>query len=305
MVAGVAGELLQRRDVLGKTGTPEAHSGLQEFRSDPVVVTHASGHLGDVRAELVADVGDLVDERDLRCEEGVGGELDHLGAGEVGAHDRGPEHGIEVGDGIGSRLVFGLGPDDDPVGLEEVLDRGALLEELGAGHVGRRAQVALDRVAGSDRNGALHDQDVLAAVGELVDHWHHAREVGVAGIGRRRVDADEQQPGRIEKLTHVGCEGQPLGVLGDQLLQPRLVNRDLPSLQRIDLLGDDVAGGDGVPELGEAGGADQTHPADADHPDRRLFAHGFTCFGVGGLISPTERAMPSIWSAVRVCSRLL
>ena len=39
---------------------------------------HAPGYLADVGAHFLADVGDLVDERDLGGQEGVGGVLDQL-----------------------------------------------------------------------------------------------------------------------------------------------------------------------------------------------------------------------------------
>ena len=39
-----------------------------------------------------------------------------------------------------------------------------------------------------------------------------AREVGVAGVGRRRADGDEQQPRVLERVGEVGREVQPLAV---------------------------------------------------------------------------------------------
>ena len=54
VVAGVAGELLQRRGVLWKARAPEAKSRLQERRADPLVEAHAAGDLGHVGAHLLA-----------------------------------------------------------------------------------------------------------------------------------------------------------------------------------------------------------------------------------------------------------
>ena len=90
-------------------------------------------HLGDVRAGHLADVGDLVDERDLGGQEGVGGELDHLGAGDVGAHERRVERRVELDHRVAGPVA--VVADDDAVGAQEVVDRRALLEELGAGDV--------------------------------------------------------------------------------------------------------------------------------------------------------------------------
>ena len=94
----------------------------------------------DVGADLLADVGDLVDEGDLGREEGVRGELDHLGGGDVGAHDLAAERPVERCDLVGGPLVAGVGADHHPVGVQEVLDRRALLEELRAGDVGEAGQ---------------------------------------------------------------------------------------------------------------------------------------------------------------------
>ena len=147
VVARVARELLQRGDVLREAGAAEADPGLQELRADAVVQAHPARDLDDVGAGLLAHVGDLVDERDLRRQEGVGGELDHLGALDVGAHERRLERRVELDDRVAGPVA--LVADDDAVGLEEVLDRRALLEELGAGHVAGSPCPARRRRAGS------------------------------------------------------------------------------------------------------------------------------------------------------------
>ena len=180
MVAGVAGQHLQRADVLGEAGAAVADPGAQEGGADPLVEAHPAGDLADVGADLLADVGDLVDEGDLGRQEGVGGELDHLGAGDVGVEDLAAERLVERRDRGSGLLVAGVGADHDPVGVHEVRDRGALLEELGAGDVGQPGQVAADRLAGPGRDRALHDQHVVAVVGQLLDHRRGP------GRGRRR-----------------------------------------------------------------------------------------------------------------------
>ena len=100
VVAGVAGELLQRVDVLREAAAAEADARLQELGPDAVVEAHPPRDLDDVGAGLLADVRDLVDERDLGRQERVGGELDHLGAGDVGAHERRVQRRVELGDGV-------------------------------------------------------------------------------------------------------------------------------------------------------------------------------------------------------------
>src|SRR3954447_140128 len=66
VVAGVAGELLEGGDILGKTASAEPDPRLQELRPDPVVQADALRDLGHVRPGDLAHVRDLVDERDLR-----------------------------------------------------------------------------------------------------------------------------------------------------------------------------------------------------------------------------------------------
>ena len=135
VVARVAGQLLERLHVLGKARTAVADAGVQEVRADAPVEAHARGHDAHVGADLLADVGDLVDERDLGRQEGVGGVLDHLGAGHGGAHDRGVDAGVERGDAVAVGIV--VGADHDAVGVQHVVERGALAQELG---VGRRSR---------------------------------------------------------------------------------------------------------------------------------------------------------------------
>ena len=100
---------------LGKQDPPKPMPGLQELRPDPVVQAHPARDLDDVGAGLLADVGDLVDEGDLRGQEGVGGELDHLRAGDVGAHERRVERRVELDDRVARPVA--VVADDHAVGL--------------------------------------------------------------------------------------------------------------------------------------------------------------------------------------------
>ena len=76
---------------------------------------------------------------------------------------------VERGDAVGEALGLLGRADDDPVGVHEVVDRGALLEELRVRDVAEVVAAAADRAAGADRHGALHDDRVLARVAELLD----------------------------------------------------------------------------------------------------------------------------------------
>ena len=195
-----------------------ADARLQELRADPVVEAHAPRDLAHVRAELLGHVRDLVDEADLRGEEGVRGELHHLGARHVGAHHHAAERRVERLDAVREVLGAAVGADHHAVGVHEVVDRAPLLQELGRGHV---AEALAARARSSGRCPPARCSSSRArgpsTSPELGDHGLHAREVGVAGVGRRRVHAAEQQLRVRHRLGHVGREVQALGVLHDQL----------------------------------------------------------------------------------------
>ena len=62
-----------------------------------------------------------------------------------------PERPVDLLDLVGRPFVARVGADHDPVRVQEVVDRGALLEELRAGDVGELRSVAADRAAGAGR----------------------------------------------------------------------------------------------------------------------------------------------------------
>ncbi len=109
---------------------------------------------------LLGDVGQLVHEADLGGEHGVGGVLGELGGADV--HDDEPV--VVADEGLverthqlgGARIV---GADDDPVGLHEVADRRALLQEFGIGD-----DVELDLGAALPRACASSSARTLSAV---------------------------------------------------------------------------------------------------------------------------------------------
>ena len=92
-------------------------------------------HLIDVGADQLAHVGDLVHERNPRRQDGVRRVLAELGAGRVHHHDRraGPRERARTARASSRRRASSpsLDADDHAIRLHEVLDRRALLEELG------------------------------------------------------------------------------------------------------------------------------------------------------------------------------
>jgi hypothetical protein len=270
------------------TSFAEADAGLQELAADAVVQAHALRDLDDVGAGLLADVRDLVDEGDLRREERVRGELHHLGARDVRADELavlvaavggGEERAVQLGDGVAGPVA--RVPDDDAVGPEEVVDRRALLQELGARDVAEAVLPLLgedppDGRARADRDGRLHDERVPIGGRHRRDDGVHRREVGVARVRGRGADRDEEQARVLERIRDVRREMQAVLVLGDELRQARLVDRDLARLQALDLLGIDVDAVDVAAEGSEASCRDQADVPGADDADRLAFsgAHG-------------------------------
>ena len=78
LVAEGRGGVDERVGVLRKAAAAVTEAGLQERRADAGVEPHALHDLRDVGAGQLADIGDGVDERDLRGQECVGSVFDHL-----------------------------------------------------------------------------------------------------------------------------------------------------------------------------------------------------------------------------------
>ena len=297
VVARVAGELLERGDVLREAGAAEADPGLQELRADPVVEAHALGDLDHVGAGLLADVGDLVDERDLRGQERVGGELDHLGALDVRAHERRVERRVEVDDRVAGPVA--VVADDDAVRVQEVLDRRALLEELGAGDVGEAlallGEQPLDRRAGADRARST-SSPARGGRRRASPRRRRARRRGrrrpsrSAACRRRRTAGARARARRARSVEK--CRRSRWRSTSSA--RPGLPDRDAALLEALDLGLVDVDAPDVVAELGEAGGGDQADVARADDPDGlsvRGMAHERPRQGIERalLLEPRER----------------
>src|SRR3546814_7761414 len=63
-------------------------SGVQELAADAPVEADAAGDVVHVGADLLAEIGDLVDKGDLGGEEGVAGVLGQLGGLQAGEENR-------------------------------------------------------------------------------------------------------------------------------------------------------------------------------------------------------------------------
>src|SRR5579885_2622746 len=264
VVAAVRRELLERERILRKARAPVPDARAQEVRAEAVVEPDTLGDLDDVGAGRLADVRDLVDERDARHQERVGRELDHLGRVDVAAHDPHVERRVQRGDGGAVGVVERA--DDDPVGVHEVADGAAFREELWIRDVPEVAEAALVETGAHllprpDGHRRLHHQHRAARqVGQLVDDRPDTRQVGVAGVRRRRVDADEEELA-ADEIGDVEREREPLAVALEQLRNVGLVERHRSATEGLHLLRDDVAHDHVVPQVGEAGAGDDADPA--------------------------------------------
>ena len=164
--AVVLAGLDQRQRVLGEAGAAIARTGVQEFAADALVEADAARDLLHVGADLLAQIGDLVDEGDLGREKGVGrifGEFGRAAPDEDERRRVERQRPVDFLHHLARARV--LDADDDAVGALEILDRRAFAQEFRIGddgEIGVRidlADDALDLVAGADRHGGFVDDD--------------------------------------------------------------------------------------------------------------------------------------------------
>ena len=175
-----------------------------------------------------------------------------------------------------------VGADEHPVGVHEVLDRGALAQELGIGADGEvavgtdRAQTPLDLAARSDRNCRLrHDhREVVEVRGEI---FHRAVDVGeirvAVAAAHGRADREQHDVGALHRAREVVGEQEALGlhVAGEQIVEARLVDRRVAGLELGQPVRVLVDARHRPAELGEAGGGDEPDVAGTDHADVQGF----------------------------------
>src|SRR5206468_7803481 len=143
----------------------------------------------------------------------------------------------------------------------EVGERGAYPEELRIRHVSDSRKPAsvesgANARARSDRNGALHDHDRSLArerARQLVDDGPDGREVRVPRVRGRGADGDEHELATSDRLLDLEREREPIAVALDEIVEPRLEDRDVACLERGDAILEHVADDDVVAELREAG----------------------------------------------------
>ena len=271
VVARVVGDPQEGAGVLRQAGAAPAGTGTEELPPDPRVVAHAEHHVVHVGAHGLAHRGDGVDEGELGGQEGVGGVLDDLGRRRI-RHDQG-RGDAEVEAGHADRRGLVVGTDHDPPGVEEVVDRGALPEELGVRDdedVGP-AQGPLDDPGRPDGHGRLVDDDRLRGQerADLGRHGLDEAEVrgAVRGLRCRHAQVHELDAGDGGGRSHDEAQAAVAEAVHDELLQALLDDRHVRLGEARHPLGVDVAAHHLVAEVGEAGRRGQTDVAGTDDGD--------------------------------------
>jgi hypothetical protein len=116
---------------LGQATTSEAQAGVEQSSSDSLVTSDGVGQVCDVGVDDFAYFGHRVDEGNLGCKEGIRGDLDQFGGGEIGDDDRGPglvDFLVYLPDGFLGGVTANA--ENDAVRAERVADREAFPEEL-------------------------------------------------------------------------------------------------------------------------------------------------------------------------------
>ena len=235
-----------------------------------------------VGADLLTQVGDLVDERNLGREKTIRRVLDQLGGLQRGKQDRRfvqIERPIEVAqDGLGTCRFEAA---NHPIRSHEILDRRTFAQEFrvrGDIEVGvgpHLAHDAADFPPGADGNGRFCDHDGVPVerLGDLARRIEHVAEIRFAvAPPARRADGNKHRVRRGNRRRQVGGEFEPPDpdVHMDQALQTRLEYRHRSGLQVSNLFLIHVHAGNFVAELRETSTGNQSDIAGTNHSD----AHG-------------------------------
>src|SRR6266576_4709918 len=297
VVARVRSELFERERIFWKTGAAVANPRAQEVWSEAMVEPDPLRNFDDVRTDRLAHVRNLGDERDPGHEKCIRGELDHLGRRDVRPQYWRLDSPVERLDR--RTVLVREGTDDDPVRIEEVVHSVTFGQELRIRHVADiREPAAVEGSANlltcSDRHGRFHHQDLAPrlAAGKVVESRPHERQIRVARIRRRRLDADEQRI-RVRQLVRVERVPDAVAVSLEHLRKISLVERHPAGAQRFDPVRHDVAHDHLVTKLGETAARDETDPASAENADLSGLRHDPEAY-LGSGVSP--RAIASIVS---------
>jgi hypothetical protein len=137
---------------------------MEKLRANAVIEADAARDILHIGADALAEIGDFVDEGDLRRQKRIGRVFRQFRAAAAGEQER---RAVQIERAINllhDRLcAFVVKADDDAVGALEIVDRRAFAQKLRVGDDGEfgvragLANDALDLVAGADGNRRFGD----------------------------------------------------------------------------------------------------------------------------------------------------
>ena len=234
MGAVSGGHVGQRLDILGEAAAAIANASVKEVVTDALIVAHADGYLFHIGSQLLAYVGNLVDEGYTGGQKRIGGIFDHFSGAQIGDNDRRPQAEIEMGHLVSRFLVERA--QNDPIGAHEVRDGRTLTQELRVGN--HRKLCGLGLIGADDvghpvtstyRHRALVDDNhrVTHGARHCLGGGFDVLQVGLTVHPFRGADGDEHEFGVSQRFRVVGREGKPAGlrVAAHHFVQPGLVDR--------------------------------------------------------------------------------
>ena len=253
--------VVHRPNVFIEAGTPVADSRLQEELPDTRIIADPSEHVESVGVHGVAEIRNFVCKRNFQRQICIREALDQFGF----ARRRSDERLIEVCEEREERICFvnRIRADDNPIGVEEVVQRRTFAQELGSvNDGGDAAQPVGDKIRRPNRDRRPNDErlpgevDIEQGVDCRIEVAQIRRPIG----SRRRANSDDDELGvgcRFDERLH---EAQ---VAGSQVFlkgrrEAILVIGCDPVLQSADTLANDIVADHIVAELGKADGA--SHP---------------------------------------------
>jgi len=264
-------------DVFRETPATIAEAGGEKLLPDPRIETHRVGDGGDVGAGTVTEVGDGVDETHLRGEKRIGGDLDHLGRGEIGCHPLAP-----LGERLGVQQAqqgvnFGRsGAEDDTLGVQRVGDGSYFTQKFGVPREMQpvRCKTGGEPGRGTDRYGGFADHHRTRGEhrGERGERGLHLKKVGGRRIlALRRPDTHKDKAAGAQ-LLEIRGEHETTGL--DTLLQERvkhvLEERCAARAQRIKLPRIKIEGDDVKPPVRKTGSVRAAEIPATDHANRAM-----------------------------------
>lgn len=197
LVADSLGHGSEGMDIFREAGAAISDAGIKELIADPVVGSDPNADVVDVGAEVLAEAGNFIHERDAGRKHGVGSVFGHLGRAVV--HD---EDAVMVDGERRIKLFHHLGrlgivnAEDDPVWFHAIGDSGAFFEELGVGDDVkwvRGGKRGAHGVSSADRNGRFDDDEAVAGhmASDLAGGGRHILQVARSIVFRRGGHSDE------------------------------------------------------------------------------------------------------------------